>query len=187
MWCIGCVLYLINSPSNRAGTPRFSGNFLRGLDGEAYRFVVGPYVNAHELLWPMNDGNSMLKQVFAVAEPYSADTVFSGWVHSALREPNAGQLPRSTVSFVPAGGFVSRHGKCRGGDMRSTLAPGGHTKYYMDLLCYNQCCTSVDQTALHDSPEAAYADASKMGWWKPSTRSWRRARCPKCCAQYPNW
>lgn len=174
MWCVGCVLHLINSPSLGAcGQASRSTNFLRELDVKAYMYVVE--LDAHDILWPLKDAT--LKQRFAVADP---DRVFSSWVELALQESSSGQWLQSTLSLEPAGS-KSRHMHLRGGDMRSTMDRGGSTHYYMDLKCYDHGfkCTSEEQTGLHATQEAVYAEATNKGWRKPS-RGWCRARCPKC-------
>ena len=175
MWCVGCVLYLVSTDSD---------NFLRDLDARAYFFAVE--LGAYDLLWPRDC--PMCKRVFAVAEVQSsgrrvervcADTIFSGWVECAMRESNTGGGAAASQSLVPAG-VDSRHGgQMRGGHMRS-FHQGGRVHYYMDLKCYEPNCESTSQTAAHDSPDAARADAMRMGWSKPRTKSWRRVRCPRC-------
>ena len=180
MWCVGCVLHLINCPSLGAGGQASrSTNFYRELDVNAYMYVTVE-LNAHDILWPLKDATLRLKQGFAVADP---DRVFSSWVQLALQESSSGQCLQSTLSLEPAGS-KSRHMHLRGGDMRSTMDRGGGTHYYMDLKCYDHgftctMATSEEQTALHATQEAVYAEATDKGWRKPG-RGWGRARCPKC-------
>ena len=161
MWCVGCVLYLLNSAS-----------FLEDLDSRAYTVAVLD-LDAYDLQWPQ--GCPILKVVFAVDDADSADSIFSGWVKCALRESNTSGGAALSQDIVPVEVEVQR----RGGHMRS-FNQGNRTEFYMALKCYESTCTFSDQTAAHDSEDAARDDAARMGWFKPSTKGWSRARCPKC-------
>ena len=185
MWCVGCVLYLLNDTPSQAGYDRHQDNFLRDLDGGAYASVVN--LGAHELLWPLTDPvrHPMLKRAFAIDKAgddrHNADALFSGWVDGAMRESNTGGAGLSIVPVPAAGADAARHGgQMKGGDLRSYNLPDGLTKYYMDLLCYEWNCSNRAQTAEHDSAEDARAEAVSMGWWRPRSKGWRNVRCPAC-------
>ena len=160
MWCVGCVLFMLNR-SQQSG-------FLEQLDPEAYSLVFRE-LKAHQLHYP-----HQVPRFRAVFNVDDADSVFNGWVNLCMREANACGGAVNIQSIVPVESAQQR----RGGHMRS-INQGNQTLYYMDLLCYEHGCPVSDQTSTHEYEHEVYEEAARMGWARPSTRRWTRARCPQ--------
>ena len=66
----------------------------------------------------------------------------------------------------------------KGGHIHA-INQGSRTMYYMELLCYEYDCSVKDSTGAHEYEDGAREEAAEKKWWKPSTKGWTRARCPK--------
>lgn len=154
---------------------------MQHLDSRVYK-VATLDLEAKGLHW--HQRYAILEKVFAVDDVHNADSIFYGWVKCVMREANTSRAAALSECIVPVAIEVQRSGEHMlswDGHMRS-FNQGDRTQLYMDLKCYDYNCTSCDHTAAHDSEDAVREDAARMGWWKPSTKDWSRARYPKC-----NW
>ncbi len=64
----------------------------------------------------------------------------------------------------------------RGGKMQGPYPDG---KWALELRCYTPGCPSNWVIEDYDSNQA-YVTAKELGWWRPSTKPWSRARCFVC-------
>ena len=170
LWCVGCVLFMVKQGRK--------SNFLAQLHPEAFQYADD--LGARDLEYPFRAPNFDI--VFRVDDPASewlpscldhpADKLFNAWVNLCMREAGGAAM---TQSIMPVEIAQQR----KGGHIHA-INQGSRTMYYMDLLCYEHDCSVKDSTGAHEWEDGAREEAEKeMHLWKPSTKGWTRARCPK--------